>query len=324
MRRVLGLLGAGVFVGTLLSSSAAAFTPDTVAVGQYTIAKGEVPFNPQDFAVIDFTIKEAADGTLAGTGALHVGGAGWHDTYKFDVTCAIPDGNTMAVGIVITDVLFIKDLIGLNLLFAIRDGPDVTSPFIGVTDASDCQGSLGERGFDNAGDMLDESFSIPVDHGFIWLASSAAAEPVVQPDMFVGVFEEVSQQTGAVVGTVNTEIRRPTAADPVPGKLDFYGPDTEFHAIYARSSFWYDPNHEGGSRVASAEGVGCGFFTSGAAAFCSDYVVMAIDVDDPAIPDQFAFAFQRDSNGEWIFTPERWFNVGKGSFVMHYTPPNGG
>ena len=151
-------------------------------------------------------------------------------------------------------------------------------------------------------------------------SSSLAVEPVGQPDMFVGSFEEISQQTGAVVSTVNTEIRRPTTANLVPGKLDAYGPNGEFHAIFARSSFWYDPDYAGGSRVASAEGVGCGFFKSGAPAFCSEYVVMAIDVDDPAVPDQFAFALERDSDGGWIWNPSRWYDVGKGSFVLHYIP----
>ena len=116
--------------------------------------------------------------------------------------------------------------------------------------------------------------------------------------------------------TVNTEIRRPTAANLVPGKLDAYGPVQEFHAIFARSDFWYDANHEGGSNVAFAEGVGCYYSTSGPMP-CSEYAVMAIDVVDPSIPNQFAFALQRNENDEWIWY---WYNVGKGSFVLHYTP----
>ncbi len=146
--------------------------------------------------------------------------------------------------------------------------------------------------------------------------SSAAAEPVGQPDSFVGRFD-ILNSSGDVVANINAEVRRPDDQHRVPGRFDLYGPTSEVHVWFGTVGFWYDANHEGGSNVVLAEGAGCRYGYNGDI-YCGAYAQMFIDVLDPAKPDQNAFATVRDDNGEWIFTENHWYDVGNGSFVLHY------
>jgi len=136
----------------------------------------------------------------------------------------------------------------------------------------------------------------------------------------VGDFNLIDGLSGDLLGRASVRFATPTAQQLVPGSFDFVGAPTneirQSHAQLGNVVAWYDPNHEGGSNVALAEGVECVYFGPNVTD-CHTWAAMFIDVLDPSRPNQVAFAIERDPNsGEWLM--DWWQLVGNGSFVLKY------
>jgi hypothetical protein len=138
---------------------------------------------------------------------------------------------------------------------------------------------------------------------------------------FVGDFDLIDSDTGAVVGHIKASTFAPTSQRLVPGSYDFKGAGgvdvQEAHALVADTAFWFDPGNPapglGGSNVAFAEGVECQYYGPGATD-CHDWAVMFIDDIAPYLPDQVAFARRDPATGDWDFA--EWFWVGRGEFTL--------
>jgi hypothetical protein len=153
--------------------------------------------------------------------------------------------------------------------------------------------------------------------------SSLAGTQTPKPS-FVGSFAEVDPADGSINGHITAQLQLATSQGPVPGSFDFNGAPghwiRESHAQIGRTQFWFDPNAEGGARVAMGEGVECVYFRDGSTG-CHTWAVMFIDYVDPTRHDEVAFAVGGDYPGSvWDFQYLSW--VGKGAFVMRGTFPS--
>lgn len=161
------------------------------------------------------------------------------------------------------------------------------------------------------------------------LAGSSLAVEGSAKLSFTGDFVQIGDD-GTVMGRIVAQLGQPTQQHLVPGSFDFQGAPgngvRESHAVIGATSFWYDPNHEGGSDVAYGEGVECVFFGVGDST-CHEWAVMFIDVRDQAVPNQVAFSTVKDANGAFDFSLDTgqawWYTVGRGDFVMRGTFPLG-
>lgn len=159
------------------------------------------------------------------------------------------------------------------------------------------------------------------------LVVTAASASLAAPSRnhFAGDFDLV-RDDGVVAGRVTAQLFDPTESRLVPGSYDFVGDPgndiRESHSQLGVVDWWYDANNPepglGGSNVAFAEGVECLYLSPGES-LCHQFAVMFIDVLDPALPDQVAFADHRvngDPAEDWDF--DMWYSVGAGDFVLHY------
>ena len=154
--------------------------------------------------------------------------------------------------------------------------------------------------------------------------SSVAAAPGGQANSFVGEFELQDQATGAVIGHGSAQLAMPTEQRLVPGHWDFYGVASntlrESHGQLGQVQFWYDPTNQGGSNVAYATGVECIYY-SPTDSFCHAFTAMFVDVLNPAATDYVVF------EGQDRYEPHGWsefiYNIGKGSFNLHYVGSQG-
>jgi hypothetical protein len=159
------------------------------------------------------------------------------------------------------------------------------------------------------------------------LVATAATSSLAAPSRnhFSGDFDLVTGD-GVIAGHVTAQLFEPTDSRLVPGSYDFVGVPgwgiRESHSQIGVVNWWYDANNPepglGGSNVAFAEGVECLYFGPGDS-FCHAFAVMFVDVIDPSLPNQVAFADHHvngDPSAEWEF--DMWFTVGAGDFVLRY------
>ena len=71
-----------------------------------------------------------------------------------------------------------------------------------------------------------------------------------------------------------------------------------------------------GATVAFASGVECVYIAPNES-MCHERGVQFVDNVDPSVRDEVMFAFNRDSNGEWIFEYTQF--VGRGAFVLTFS-----
>lgn len=161
--------------------------------------------------------------------------------------------------------------------------------------------------------------------GLVLVATATASSLAAAKNHFSGDFDLLTGD-GVTAGHVTAQLFDPTEARLVPGSYDFAGVPgwgiREAHSQLGVVQWWYDANHPepglGGSNVAFAEGVECLYFGPNDT-FCHAFAVMFIDVLDPSLPNQVAFADHRlngDPGAEWEF--DMWFTVGAGDFVLRY------
>jgi len=155
------------------------------------------------------------------------------------------------------------------------------------------------------------------------LAVSSAAAAPKRENSFTGNFD-ITDWDGSVVGHVIAKFREPTDKEVVPGTFDVtWVPGARFP--FVQQPYGVDESHA--QLVAAWFGPGGTGTEVGISGYICDY-----SAPWNANCHDFSVVFEKgagligfaDTRGSTDYEWDEWFQIGKGSIVIHYVGPTGG